>query len=158
MQSNIENSAGLGVNNHYGARNLQDGLLSGGRVPTKGTEQEMVIYVKGSDFVSGSFDPNFLLPAGSLVLSATAEVTEAFVLGGTTPTINVGTNGSEGTNFAIELSEAQAEAVGVYDDAAEGTWAARLAADTTVGVALGGTSPTVTDAGAAKIVVRYSKI
>lgn len=153
-----ENTAGLGVNNHYGQRDSEDGVVSGGKSPVHGFEDEVVIYIKGSDFTSGAFAPNAFLPAGALVISTIVEVNEAFVLGGTTPTINVGTAGSAGTNYGAELSEANAEATGVYDGTAAGTWAARLTADAAIGVALDGTSPTVTGAGEAKVVIRYSKI
>lgn len=155
----FENTAGLGVNNQYGPRGTQDGLVGGGELPSAGAEREVVVYIKGSDFASGSFNTLLTIPAGSKFLSAVAEVTEAFVLGGTTPTINVGTDGSEGTNYGIELSEAQAEAVGtVFNATGAGTWASVLAADTAVGVKLDGTTPTVTSAGKAKVVVRYLKI
>lgn len=155
----FENTAGLGVQNHYGPRGKQDGIVAGGKLPVHGSVDEIVVYINGSDFGTGTdFLTRATLPAGALVLDVMAEVTEAFVLGGTTPTINVGTDGSEGTNYGLELSEAQAEAVGTYSDTAAGTWAAVLAADTPISVALDGTSPTVTSAGAAKVVIRYSKI
>lgn len=154
-----EDSAGLSVYNHYGPRFTQDGIVSGGKTRTAGVMQEAVIYIKGSDFTSGSFDTRLTLPAGSTFVEAIAEVTEAFVLGGTTPTINVGTNTSEGTNYGIELSEAQGEATGAYYNATgAGTWAAPLAAATAVGVALDGTTPTVTSAGLAKVIIRYMKV
>lgn len=154
-----EDSAGLSVNNHYGPRGTQDGVVGGGKLPAAGSVDEIVVYITGEDFDSGtSFDTLATLPAGSTVREVIAEVTEAFALGGTTPTINVGTNTSEDTNYGIELSEAQAEATGTYDGTPAGTWAAPLAADTAIGVALDGTTPTVTTAGAAKVVIRYSKI
>ncbi len=156
----IENTAGLGVNNVYGTRDTQEGLLAGGELPMSGAMVEAIVYIDGSDFGSGTtFDTNFTIPAGSKFIEAYAEVTEVFVLGGTTPTINVGTSGSAGTNFAIELSEAEAEAVGeVYNATGAGTFAAPLAADTLVAVELDGTSPTVTGAGRAKVVIRFLKI
>ena len=155
----IENTAGIGVNNRYGPVDTQEGVLSGGVLRTAGKVNDLVIYIRGEDFASGSFDTQFTLPAGSIFIDAAAEVTEAFALGGTTPTINVGTNTTEGTNYGIELSEAQAEATGTYYNATgAGTWAAPLAADTAVGVALDGTTPTVTSAGEAKVVIRYQKI
>lgn len=146
--------------NQYGRRSTQDGLMSGGDLHGSGAVQERIIYITGADFGSGtSFDTRLTLPAGSKFLNAQAEVTEAFVLGGSTPTINVGTNGSEGTNYAIELSEAQGEAQGVYYNASgAGTFANPLAANTVIGVALDGTNPTVTSAGKAKVVIRFIKI
>ena len=156
----FESNTGLNVVNHYGERGTQDGVASGGELAGgEGAVKEAVIFIKGTDFTSGNFDTRFTIPAGSKFLDAQAEVTEAFALGGTTPTINVGTNGSEGINYGIELSEANAEAAGTYYNATgAGTWANPLAGDTVIGVALAGTSPTVTSAGAAKVVIRYIKI
>lgn len=154
----VESNTGLGTFSRYGAPNTQEGVLSGGKVKSHGTVYEAAVYIRGENFSSGSFDTQYTLPAGAVVREVVAEVTEAFALGGTTPTINVGTNGSEGTNYGIELSEANAEATGTYDGTPAGTWAAPLAADTVIGVALGGTTPTVTSAGEAKVIIRYSKI
>lgn len=53
--------------------------------------------------------------------------------------------------------EAQAEAVGTVKPTLNGTWANPLAAETTVGIALGGTSPTVTEAGRVDILIEYKK-
>jgi len=154
-----ENSAGLSVFNQYGPRFTQDGVVSGGKTRTAGVVQEAVVYIKGEDFGSGTaFNTRLTLPAGSTFVEASYEVTEAFVLGGTTPTINVGTDTSEATNYGVEFSEAQGEAIGTYYNATGGgTWAAPLAAATAVGVALDGTTPTVTSAGKAKVVIRYIK-
>ena len=157
----IENTSGLGVNNQYGPRDLQEGVLAGGELPSVGAVKEAVVYARGKDLnnTGKTFVAQNIIPAGSLFVEAYAEVTEAFVLGGTTPTINVGTATSEGTNYAIELAEADAEAIGHYHDATgAGTFTAVLAADTSIGVALDGTTPTVTDAGELKVVIRYLKI
>lgn len=155
----IESNTGLGTFSRYGVPGTQNGLLSGGDVKAYGTVFEATIYIDGDAFGSGtSFDTQYTLPAGAVVNEVVCEVTEAFALGGTTPTINVGTNGSEGTNYGIELSEANAEATGTYSGSTAGTWSSPLAADTVIGVALDGTTPTVTSAGKAKVVIRYSKI
>lgn len=155
----IESNTGLGTFSRYGPPGRQHGLLSGGDVKAFGSVKEAVIYIKGTDFGSGTtFDTQYTLPAGAVVQEVVAEVTTAFALGGTTPTMNVGTNGSAGTNYGIELSEANAEAAGTYEGTLAGTWANPLAADTVIGVELDGTSPTVTSAGEAKVVIRYSKI
>lgn len=99
------------------------------------------------------------LPKGALIHEVYAYVSEAFVLGGTAPTILVGTETSEATNHVV-LSQAQAQAVGMYDLTATraGTWAAGLAADTIVGIALGGTTPTNGTTGKVRIVIRYAEI
>ena len=60
-----------------------------------------------------------------------------------------------GTDSILEISEANAEAVGSYDGVSAGVYAVPLVAASTVTVTLGGTSPTITSAGKAKLVVRY---
>ncbi len=149
-----ENSAGLGVNNFYGPRPTPDGAT--GVLRTDGAFNELTIELSGKnvndDVITGR------LPAGAFPVEVFTEVETAFVLGGTTPTFEVGTDGSEATN-GISIAEADLEAVGTYlDTSFNGTWAARLAAETVVSLALGGTTPTVTDAGFARIVVRYVKV
>lgn len=146
-----ENSAGLGVNNHYGTRQIPDGAT--GVFKTSGVENELVIELSGAnindDVISG------LLPATARPIEAYVDVKEAFTLTGTGPVLNVGTDGSEATN-GLSITEAQLEAVGTYVITTfAGTWAARLEADTTVSVALGGTAPTIAG-GKARIVVRYT--
>lgn len=96
------------------------------------------------------------LPVGAVISNVVVQVKEVFVVGGTTPTINIGTQGSETTN-GFPISEAQAEAVGTYKPTLAGTWANPLAAAVTVGVALGGTSPTITSAGKMDIIFEYIK-
>jgi hypothetical protein len=96
------------------------------------------------------------LPAGAIIQEVFAEVSEVFILGGTTPTLDVGTETSEGTN-GVDVTEAQAEALGSYDltSALQGTWASPLAAATTIGLALGGSSPTNGATGKMRVVIRY---
>lgn len=143
-----EKSSGLGVYNVYGPRKTDEGRV--GDINTAGVVKEMQIDFRGDtyEYVEG------FLPAGAKVLDAYAKVSEAFVLGGTTPTIAIGTSGSAPTN-GVKLTEAQAEATGVYALALAGTWANVLAAATTVKVELGGTTPTVTSQGNASVVIRY---
>jgi hypothetical protein len=147
----IENSAGLGVNNTYGPRKTAEGRS--GEVKTAGVVKEVQLDFRGDNYSIVSAT----LPKGAKFIEAVAYVEEAFVLGGSSPTINVGTSGSAGTNYAIELSEAQAEAAGtvVYNSTGAGTFNSALAAETPLKVELDGTSPTSSDAGKAKIVVRY---
>ncbi len=151
-----ENSAGLGVFNHYGQRGTQDGVVGGGKLPQHGSEEDMVIYIKGDDFDgAASFDTKFTLPAGAIVLSAICEVTTAFTLGNADNDIYVGTNGSEGTNYGMQILNPAA--TGTTVDAPGGTWAAPLAADTVVGVLVSGTTAAAS-AGEAKVVIRYTKV
>ena len=148
----FENLNGLGVNNHYGPR--PTGQTSG-NIKTEGAKNQLSIQVDAKDIGVALF-ASPVLPAGALVVGAFARVSEAFVLGGTTPTILVGTDTTEVTNGLV-ISEAQAEAVGLYDifSTATGTWAAMLAAETDLAVVLGGTTPTKTTAGKLEIIIEY---
>ena len=153
-----ENKTGLNVHNHYGPRPVGGAK---GVYRTEGSENELTIVVTG-ETINSTFELPVDIPAGAVVTKATAHVTEAFVLGGTTPTILFGTSGSEVTNGGV-ISEAQAEATGYYDVTASltGTWDAEaaFAAKTSVGVALGGTTPTAdASAGRVVIVVKYSNV
>ena len=148
-----EANTGIGVSNHYGPRKTGGGI---GHVKSEGSYKELSIDVTG-EMLNNTFRQEIKLPPNSLPVSAFIDVSEAFALGGTTPTILVGTSGSEVTNGLV-VSEAIAEAVGTEDLSATltGTWAASLDAETTVGVTLGGTSPTaVSTQGKGRIVVRY---
>ena len=142
------------VHNHYGPWTEQS---PDGVVMTDGTRNEYSWETTGADLQNATQADRWLviptLPKNTIIEKVVVEVKEVFVLGGTTPTINFGTNGTESTN-GISISQAQAQAVGVYNISTfNGTWASALAADTSVNVALGGTSPTVTSAGRVRIVV-----
>lgn len=144
------------VNNHYGQR---DTGKTQGKTRTAGFVYELTIDLDG-EMVGDEAFPLIAptLPAGCRIEDVFVEVTEAFVLGGTSPVIEIGTETSEATN-GFTIDETTAEATGVYDLTSElsGTWAQAtgLAAETTIGIDLAGTSPTVTDAGKARIVIRY---
>lgn len=145
------------VHNHYGKRESEgaDGVLR-----TAGSRVEASWEVDATSVGSAAAFDQWLvqpkIPAGASIETVFVKVKEAFALGGTTPTILFGTDGSEVTNGFV-ISEAQAEATGTYDvtSTLTGTWDAPLAAETTVGVALGGTSPTVGTAGLLEVVVTY---
>lgn len=144
-----------GVKNAYGPRSRFEG--STGSMGTRDAERELVVFFDGSNYTQVTHT----LPAGAVVAeNAIVEVTEAFVLGGTTPTIAWGVSGTEVTNRLALLSEAQAEAVGTYSIASAGTLAkdTPLAAAVVLKVALGGTTPTITGAGKCKISIRYRVI
>lgn len=153
----FENSAGLGVNNFYGPRSVGK---TAGALETDGVISEYEVVVD-SAMIGGTGVQVLKLPKGAKVHSIYAKVTEAFSLGGTNPTILIGTSTSEVTNGAV-LSKAQAEAIGTYDltSTITGTWANQLSTSalTTVGYALGGTSPTKTTAGKVKFIIRYIRI
>lgn len=147
---------GLGVKRFFGPRTAGEGLVGG--IETRGSQKELTVEVTGKalndniDFLKG------VLPAGAKLEEVVVRVDEAFVVGGTSPTLAIGTDGSETTN-GFEVTEAQLEAVGTYVISSfNGTWANGLSDVTTVGVALGGTSPTVTSAGKARITARYTAL
>jgi len=155
VQSNAD-----GLRVHYGTRRAGDEANFGTNGDV-GPRKSLVIDVKGTDFTAGVYTgPTVVVKAGFTWRTALVEVFEAFALGGTTPTLNVGTSGSEATNRVVQLSEAQAEAVGVYNGAGAGTLAANtpVAADTTLNIALGGTTPTITSAGRARITVEFDDL
>lgn len=164
MTGTYENSAGIGVLNHYGPRGTEDGLLSGGALPVHGSINEITFYVRAEDFTAGvtTFDTQFTLPAGSIPIDALFDVETAITqTGGTTSTtLNVGTNGSEATNgFSIADAATSISTTTEYDSAGAGTWAAALAADTVVGVSIteGGGTITSIDGGKVKVTLRYAK-
>lgn len=142
------------VSTYFGPR---DSGKTAGETRTSGFVTELTIDIDAAMVESGAYAliaPT--IPAGAIIEDVYVDVTEAFVLGGTTPVIDVGTEGSEATN-GFTITEAQAEAVKMLDltGALSGTWAAGLVADTTVGLLLGGSSPTVTTVGKMRVVIRY---
>lgn len=139
------------VNNHYGPRDTGKTV---GTFYTNGVERELSMDIDAEMLSNDAFallPP--LLPAGAVVLECYADVTEAFDVG--TGTLSVGTEGSEATN-GVDVSEAQLEAVGVYDitSTVAGTWANPLAAETTVGLVWSSTVADL-DVGKVRVVVRY---
>jgi hypothetical protein len=146
------------VHTHYGRVTVGHGTV--GKVKTEGSVNELSFDVKGSDVSNETF-PLLApaLPAGAVIEKVLVKVKEAFTLGGTNPTVLFGTSGSVATNGFV-ISEAQAEAAGTYDvtSTLTGTWAAPLAAATTVGIDKGGTSPTSAATGRLEVIVRYSAV
>ena len=154
-------SAGSGnvlgtVSNHYGRRDTGGTV---GTLKTEGAKKELVIDLTGES-LNQSAGPVLVsptIPKGAKITSVYLEVSEEFALGGTTPAVEVGTQGSEATN-GVTLNEAQLEAVGTYDvtSALSGTWASIFTADTLVDVALSGTSPTVDKGkGVGRVLINY---
>jgi hypothetical protein len=97
-----------------------------------------------------------------VIKAAYIDVEEAFALSGTeTLAVEVGTDGSEATN-GFTITEAQIEGTASVNltGALSGTWDAEatLAADTTVGIALSGTDPVLSDAGKARITIVYDRV
>lgn len=154
----FESTSGLGTRNFYGPRSAKEGIEGG--IKTEGSIKELTLKFTGQNINDDVFSTNLaVLPAGARPIRAIVSINEVFALGGTTPTINIGTDGSEATN-GVSIAEAQAEAEGVLTDAdsgvaINGTWGSELAADTQVSVALGGTTPTVGAGGYAVVTIEY---
>ena len=159
----FENTSGLNVSTYYGPVSTPDG--TSGSMNTMGAVAELAFEFSGRNINDGGQLDGFIkLPAGVRVVSAYVEVEEVFDLGGTSPTINIGTDGSASTN-GVAITSAAAEAVGVYTDgdssvSINGTWntSAGLTAETSVSVELGGANPTATNAGKARVIVSYIKV
>ena len=150
---------GLGATrNFYGPRDNDEGTE--GSVKTFGTRQQKVLDISSQSITDNVFAVDLaFLPAGALPVGAYVQIIEAFVMGGTTPTILVGTEGSEVTNGLV-ISETLAEATGTADITATltGTWDDALlgvAADTQISVVLGGTTPTITAVGHLRVTIEY---
>lgn len=158
----VEQATVRGVRTVYGRRDLGYDV---GVIKTEGNSNELSVGISAQmvqDIIDGKeVIATVKVPAKSIIEKAYLYVDEAFVLGGTTPAVEVGTDTTEATN-GVTLTEANLEAVGGYDVTAglSGTWAAgsALAAETTVGVAVSGTSPTVTGVGKARLVVTYKYV
>lgn len=139
------NPAGIGVGKSYGYRSLYEG--SAGVTRTAGYKNEIVI-----DFDHTNYDRvSKVIPEGAVVLESYVDVIEAFTFtGGTSPAIEIGTNGSEATNGAgLDFST-----TGVNVGTLAGTWTSPIATDTTIGVAATG-APTSVDAGKARATIVY---
>lgn len=155
------NLASGSARNFYGPRSAKEGIE--GSIKTEGSIQELTLKFTGQNVNDDVFSTNLgVIPAGSRVLRAIVSINEAFALGGTSPVLNIGTDGSESTN-GVSVDETRAEAAAVYTDAdtgvaINGTWAAELAADTQVSVALSGTTPTVGAGGYAVVTIQYIRV
>lgn len=146
------------VRNQFGQRD------TGGSVGVQkiaGNSERLTFEFSGAEFADLG-DPLVAtyLPAGAILKDAYVTVEEVFALTGTTPVLNVGTDGTEGTN-GITATKAQLEAAGTYSllSTLKGTWAVNtpLAARTKVGFALGGTTPTISRTGRARFTVVYDR-
>jgi hypothetical protein len=152
-----ENSAGLGVNNFFGARETGGAV---GVETSDSSRHNLSINITG-EMLNGTFIPPVVVPRGARFIGAVLRVDEAFNLGGTTPTVRFGASGSVSTN-GIVLTEAEMEAVGTKVPASTGagTWAQNSATGTTaaarVAFDMGGTTPTaVATAGKATLILTY---
>jgi hypothetical protein len=147
------------VRNQFGTRDV------GGTVgvhKVEGMKEELIIDFDAAYFNDGLIGVRpFVLPAGAVITAVYVDVEEAFTATGTTPAVRVGTAGSEATN-GFTVTEAQLESTGSYNLTASlaGTWDGEvpLAANTTVGIVLSGTTPVITDAGKARITILFDRI
>lgn len=145
------------VRNQFGRREV-GGTVGVNKI--EGIKEELLFDLSAPYFLDGwEGAKNFVLPAGAIIKDVILDVERAFNLTGTTPTILIGTDTSEVTNGFV-ISEAQAESTGSYNLTATlaGTWdnEVPLAANTTVGIALGGTTPVMTrNAGKARVTILY---
>lgn len=140
------NPSGIGVGKTYGGRTLYE--HSEGQTRTAGYDVELVLEFNSENFTHISK----VIPEGAIIKSANADVVEEFTFtGGSTPTIDIGTEGSEATNgTGLDLTSA-----GVEEGTLAGTWTSALTADTTVAVTTSG-SPTSVDAGKARVIIVYT--
>jgi hypothetical protein len=148
------------VHNQFGPRDT-GGTVGVNKV--EGIKEELIFDFTGEMFndLPDGLKP-FVLPAGAVIKSVYIDVEEVFVVTGTNPTVLIGTDGSEVTNGFV-ISEAVLEATGSANltSTLTGTWdgEAPLAANTTIGIALGGTgTPAITDAGKARISILFERI
>lgn len=121
-----ENSAGLSVNNHYGARTTGFAI---GAEHEAGSTMKVVVDITGES-LNSAFMPPVYVPKGALLKSAFLDVDEAFVVS-TSGTVAIGGT-APGTNGLV-LTEAQLEAVGSKNvtSVSIGTWAEDSATGTT---------------------------
>ncbi len=158
-----ENKSGLGVNNFYGVRGTGGGI---GVESTSGSEQTLRIDLTGQSIndAVGGFTPPVSIPKGAKFVSATLRVDEAFVLTGTTPTVQVGAAGFVAINGFV-ISKTELETVGTkgLTSTGAGTWAIGSTTGTSaaarVAFALGGTTPAVASAsGKATLILKFVNV
>lgn len=152
----FENSAGIAVSNFYGARSTGNSV---GVETSDSSEHRLSVYITG-DMLNGTFIPPVNIPKGAHFLNAVLRVDEAFNLGGTTPTVQIGAAGSVATD-GIVLTKAEMENVGTKIPASSGagTWSFTSTTGTTaaakVAFAMGGTTPTAARVGKATLILTF---
>lgn len=147
------------VHNQFGPRKVGDTV---GVNKVEGVKEELIFDIT-PDIVNATVGPfrPFVLPAGAVITAVYLDVEKAFALGGTSPTILIGTSGSEVTNgFVISKALAEGTASSNLTATLAGTWdnEVPLAANTTIGITLGGTTPTIGLAGKARVTVLFDRI
>lgn len=121
-----ENTAGLGVNNHYGQRSTGNAV---GVETSDNSVQILTIQFTGES-LNETFLPPVFVPKGALFRRYILRVDEAFAVS-TSGTVTFGGT-APGTNGVV-LTEAELEAVGTKAPASTGagTWAVGSATGTT---------------------------
>lgn len=147
------------VRNQFGPRDTGGTV---GVLKVEGMDEELVIDFDAEYFNDGYVGArNFVLPAGAVLKEVYVDIEEVFVMTGTTPTLKVGTAGSEATN-GFTITEAQLESLNSANvtSTLTGTWTAGtpLQANTTIGFVLAGTTPAITDVGKARITIKFYRI
>lgn len=148
------------VHNQFGPRDVGGTV---GVLKVEGMDEELVIDFDAGYFAEGFIGAReFVLPGGAIIKDVYVDVEKAFALTGTTPTVRIGTKGSEATNGAT-LTKAQLESTGSYNvtSSLAGTWDAEtpLAANTTIGFATAGTDAAVGAAGGkARVTIRFYRV
>jgi len=137
-----------GLIRHYGPR--EAGEYSIGGQKNGDGYLEAVIYCDADNQSMAEAS----LPKNAIVDKVVAKVVEDITVGGADTTIIVGTDGSEATNGATAITGPQSAGYVAETSTLNGTWAAPLAAATTVGLAIGGTVATWT-AGKIEIHIFY---
>lgn len=154
-----ENSAGINVFNQYGVRE------TGGAVGVE-TSDDSITRVR-VDFTGASLNSGFVppvnIPKGALFQGFKLRVDEAFVLTGTTPSVEVGAAGSIATN-GVSISETELENVGTKSltSVGAGTWAIASTTGTTAAALLDfqleGDTVVSATAGKATLILEYINV
>lgn len=148
----FENSAGIGVFNHYGVRSTGGSI---GVESTSGSEITMTVHLTG-DMLNSTFMPPVVVPKGALLKYAYLVVDEAFAVS-TSGTVAIGGT-APGTNGVV-LTEALLEATGSSNVSALaiGTWATNSATGTTAAqkVAKAVTGTVTAGSGKAQLVLAF---
>lgn len=132
----IEPTGPGGVNAQFGPQTDDSNLV--GVKKKFGGELVLTVGLTPETLASGLLG-DVIVPAGYLPKEAVVTIDEAFAItGGASNEVQIGTSGSEATN-GFDVVEATLEAVATTSSTSfNGTWAASLAADTTVGLAFAG--------------------
>jgi hypothetical protein len=149
-----ESNTGLGVTNHYGEFKL--GNVNGVHT-SRDREVELNMDLNGEAVTNGGpLTVDFKIPAGADITRVYLVVTKVATFGNADNVVDVGTDTTEATN-GFTITDAQLAAIATTDLTSElsGTWAAPLAAATTVGFAVSGTTASMTG-GLAKVIIKYN--